>query len=302
MKNYLKRWHRQANETTIYIRLLYSGALLGMLVALVAILTPDPSVFATNKSDVVVTVNDVGILNSRYQEQLDAVRSDRRDDLSDEIRKRVLDRLIDEELLIQNGLDIGFAQSDRSVRGAIVNAVIATILAEVEAEQPDESELKAFYEKNKNRFKPEDRLLVRRIVIDQSVGESPLLQAGRVIEELKAGWSFQQANTGLAGPREKVVPIPAGPLPLTELRKYLGPSVVEKLATLGEGEFTEPLPMGQGFQIFLVEERLSGKVPAFEKNRAVAEQAYRQAAGAQALNDYLAMLKERATISFPQEE
>lgn len=300
MKKYLKRRHRQANETTIYIRLLYSGALLGMLVALLAILTPDPSLFPTGKSDVVVTVNDVGILESRYQEQLDAVRSDRRDDLSDEIRKRVLDRLIEEELLIQNGLDIGFAQSDRSVRGAIVSAVIETILAEVEAEQPTESELKDFYEKNRELFKPEDRLVVRRIVIEQSGGEPPTVLAGRVVRELQSGWSYQQVSNGLPAPLNRLVPIPAGPLPLTELRKYLGPSLVEKVAALGERAFTEPLPIEQGVQILLVEKRLPGEAPEFEENRAVAEQAYRQAAGTKALNDYLAMLKERAVIVFPE--
>ena len=53
-------------------------------------------------------------------EQLDAVRADRRSDLSKEQERQILERLIDEELLIQNALETGFANSDRSVRSTIV--------------------------------------------------------------------------------------------------------------------------------------------------------------------------------------
>lgn len=245
------------NSGRSYLWALYAGALLGMLAALGAILFPAPALFDNNDTDVAATVNGVPILASRYREQLDAVRVDRRDDLTPDLQQRVLDRLIDEELLVQNGLDTGFAESERGVRSAIVNAVIATVLAEVAARQPSDKELQTFYKDNLELFKPEDRLMVRRI---------------------------STADT--------IVSLPAGPLPLTELRKYIAPSVVAKLALLPEGQAIA----GANGEQFLLEQRLPGQAPSFAENRAVVAQAYRQMAGAKALNDYLAMLRKQATI------
>ncbi len=98
--------------------LLALGALTGIGLATMELLRSEP----TLEGDVVAMVGEQSIRTDDLQRALDAVRADRRGDLRPEDRRRVLDRLIDEQLLVAYGLDVGLAARDARVRTDLANA------------------------------------------------------------------------------------------------------------------------------------------------------------------------------------
>ncbi len=67
-----------------------------------------------------------------YERVLAALAADSRNPVDDADKRRLLDRLIDEELLVQRGLELGLASSDGAVRKAVAGAMIESIVAEAD--------------------------------------------------------------------------------------------------------------------------------------------------------------------------
>src|SRR5713101_5202308 len=67
-------------------------------------------------------------------------------------RRRVISRMIDEELLVQHALDSGAAESDPEVRAALVRAAITRVNTEVASQSVSESEVGAFYQSHRSAY------------------------------------------------------------------------------------------------------------------------------------------------------
>ena len=93
------------------------------------------------------SVNGAVIRLEEYDRAVAAFASDRRDPIGPEERRHVLDRMLDEELLVQRGLELGLARSDRRVRGDIVSAVIELVVSQADGVEPSDGEVRAFYER-----------------------------------------------------------------------------------------------------------------------------------------------------------
>ena len=65
-------------------------------------------------------VGDRVIRRVDYERMLAGVERDLRNPIDDATRRRVLERMIDEELLVQQALALGLASADRRVRGELV--------------------------------------------------------------------------------------------------------------------------------------------------------------------------------------
>jgi len=126
---------------------LAAGALVGILLAAAGVFAPSPSLAGRLGSDAIAWVNDKAISAEDFASRLQQAASDNRNELTDEDRARVVNQLIDEELLVQRGVEIGLADSDQTVRKAISAAMIQLIIAtESSSEQPSEDDLRAFFE------------------------------------------------------------------------------------------------------------------------------------------------------------
>jgi hypothetical protein len=186
----------------------------------------------------VATVNGVPIRASQYERALADLASDRRDGVDDQLRRHVLDRLIEEELLVQRGLALGLARTDRRVRGELTAAVIGSVLAGVEGE-PSAAEIDAFYAGHADEFRAPGRIQVEQIFFGDR-REDDARSARRRLDE-GAGFDGIRAE----GDPEPV-PVPASPPPA---RRSLPPDRGAMRARAPRGWRRWPAPFRVGYHV-----------------------------------------------------
>ena len=126
--------------------LLALGSTLGLLFAAGSLLASGRNGGRALPADTVARINGVPIRAEEYRRALDAVAGDRRDEPDEALRRHVLDRLIDEELLVQRGLELGLARVDPRVRRELATAVVAEAVTEGDQGEPTRDDLQAFYD------------------------------------------------------------------------------------------------------------------------------------------------------------
>lgn len=110
--------------------------------------------------DAVARVNGRLILRDEWLRAVAAVSSERRTPLTDADQRHILDRLVDEELLVQHGVALGLVESDARLRSLLVSEVML-VAARRAAQEPDEAALRKFYEEQRDFFAPAPRLRVQ---------------------------------------------------------------------------------------------------------------------------------------------
>lgn len=245
----------------------------------------------------VARVNDTLIRTETYQRLLAAVESDRRNPLTEDDRRRVLDRLIEEELLVQHAVELGLVESDRRVRGDLVTAVLATVNAAADGYEPKPEEIAAFYQANGDYFARPGRLRVRRVLVKPRDGESPAATRARAeaaTTRLRAGEPFDAVRDALGDP--VVAPVPDAPLPPTKLREYLGPTALEAALTLEPGGVTGPISTPQGYHVLELVARSEREVPPLDEIRPLVRAEMRRREGDRLLRERLDTLRADADV------
>lgn len=245
---------------------LAGGIVAGALCAAIGLRAPDR---AALPEDAVARVGDRLIARDGYLRAVAAVEADRRSPLSPDERRRVLERLIDEELLVQRGLALGLPESDARVRSTLVSEVMNTTGL---AARPvlDATALQQHYRDHLDRFSPAGRLHVR---------------AARFVG-------------GVAQPHSP--PVPDGLLPPAKLEAYLGPALVREVLDLQAGERRVVETPAGAVELTLVAREPGAPLPFEQVREAVRQDALRVAdeAAVRALLDRLR--EERPVIVAPQ--
>jgi hypothetical protein len=126
-------------------RLLALGALAGIAGGIVSAWMGVTSGAPGPPPEAIALVGGRPILVEEYRRAVESLANDRREPLADGDRARILDRLVEEELLVQHGLSLGLVASDRPVREAVVRAMVESAVAESASRAPSEEELRALY-------------------------------------------------------------------------------------------------------------------------------------------------------------
>jgi parvulin-like peptidyl-prolyl isomerase len=250
----------------------------------------------------VASVNGELVGVDEYERAVQALAADRRDPLGDADRRHVLDRLLDEELLVQRGLELGLASNDRRVRGDLVSAVIAAVVQQSEAEEPDDAAIEAFYGENRDYFSRTGRLFVRQILVRGRPArdeEEARARAGEAAGRLRAGEPFEAVEAALGDPQ--VAPLPAGLLPAAKLTEYLGPTATRAALALAKGSVSDPVRSASGFHVLVLADREDGYVPPLDEIREEVRAELRRRQGDQALRAYLDELRDRADVRVARE-
>lgn len=289
-------------------RLLVAGVVAGLGLAAAGLLrSGSPAVSATSSAlpaETVALVNGFPLaadLYARVLGGLAAERKTREPDLAD--RRRVLDRMIDEELLLQRGLELGLARTDQLIRRQVVAALTAGITTEAEDVTPDEATLRRFYVEHADLFAHASRLSFAQLFfrVPSSAEDARIRQrAEGAAQRLRAGEFLEVVNKELGD--EPVLRLPSGPLPSEKVQEYLGPTVTQTLLTLAPGEVSDPVRSGTGYHVLFLHARQPAAVPAFETVREHVLAQYRRTAGEEAVAAYIADLRKHARIQVREGE
>ncbi len=245
----------------------------------------------------VARVNGALLRADDYTRSLDALERDRRGGAEPADRRFVLDRLIDEELLVQRGLELGLARQDARVRRDLTAAVIDAVVTEHEDGTPPDADLEAFYRRERDFFARPGRLRVRQLWCRaDTAADAPSAEARAraAAASLRAGEDFAGVRVRLGDP--EIAPLPDALLSPAKLLDHLGPTALRAALELEAGAVSDPVRSATGYHVLQVVEREAEWVPPREEigDEVVAE--YRRRRGERALRAYLDGLRARADV------
>lgn len=270
------------------------GGTLGLLTTFVAVAQPHLGDAGTS-SDAVAVVNGEVVRKDALMRALTMVAGDRRANAEPMARGEVLARLIDEELLVQRALELGFVRSDASVRRTMVRAMIDSIALEAESEQIDEAQLLQFFEDNSERFSRPASVDAERVLLrSRGEGDDVNARASAVVQLLRAGADVEYVRRKHGD--EAPAPMPAGSLLLSELREYVGPAIAQRLSESRNGDVVGPIESNGSLVVMRVRAIEAAVVPDFNANHELVEVAYRKHRVDESVRAYLSRLRDRASI------
>jgi len=278
------------------IFLLLLGCAVGIAVAAVGLLRSNES-GAGLPADAIARVNGQVIRRDDFLRILNGVAQDRREGLSPEIGNRVLDRLIDEELLVQRGIELGLARYDTRVRKDLTAAVIESVVADAGDVQPTEAELQSFYRAHQDFFTSPGRVRVRQIwcrAATVAEASGAFERAQQATQRLRAGEDFDSVRSGLAD--SELAAVPDTMLPLSKLADYLGPTALRTLQGLEPGQVSDPVRSTSGYHVLQLVERQSDAPRSLADIRPQVVQEFRRNTADRALRAYVEDLRSRAQV------
>jgi parvulin-like peptidyl-prolyl isomerase len=238
-------------------------------------------------------VNGVPIPREALTRAVLALGNDSRNPVTPEREADVLERLIEEELLVQHGVDLGLAETDFAARRALVQSVLALAVAERAGAEPSEEELRRFYRENAGFFAPAPRFSASVVFLSGSPGAADVAHVRSALE--------QGADAaGLGAPM--AVRLPQSALPEAEWRRLIGADAARAAASLAPGEISEPIAVSGGVMMVRVNGFAAAPAPSYEE---VAEQVraeWDRREDEAAARQYLERLKRRARIERRQGE
>lgn len=258
------------------------GTFIGLMMVFFDSFMPASKLFSQNDKTIIATVNGQSILREDYETLLEMLAIDKRNPITATDRSRALQRLIDEELLIQEGIAIGLTERDTTVRKAISAAMIGVSRLGLSTANPTDRELRSFYKDHQDSFVTPALLEVSRFVADTDVGAT------------------SAARLGL-NQDDPINPIPDSPLSPKMLRGYIGPTALQVVMSLQVGEESIALPHGDQFQVLKLNSRKQSQLPAFEEMHQAVLFEYRRQRDEKALSDYLKGLRDKALLEFSPE-
>ena len=274
---------------------LAAAALLGLVIALIGAAPSDRAVLSEAGS--IAKINDRHIDRTEFAAAYQALLADKSKAPTQGDKALVLDRLIEEELLVQRGMEIGLLDGDATVRKAVAIAVIEFVLAQQGSDALSDNALKNFYEENKQRFAPASRLQVAQIFVPYEEDENKAAEIEKldaVRNALRNGDDFQAVGA-LYG-TEILPPLPRVMLTPAKMKDYLGPDLTEAASRLPKGSISDALAGPTGWHFLKIIRNQPGRAPAFSEIRPQIIDAVRRANDDAALRDYLDWLRARADI------
>ena len=279
------------DKNRFYSFVLFAGILLGALMAAYSVIEK------SNISDYkwAAKIEDTSIPMEKYLTQLDGLSKDKRSPLTQEDKEYVLERMIEEELLIKRAIDLGMLNDNPMARGTIVQQMIKTIIAENARYEISDSELESFFQENSGFFTKSSRLRIQQIYFsNEQLKDNSLVVAKKAYDLLKGGDDFESVSK-LGSP--SALKIPNSLMTLSKVREYIGPSLMNLARELEINSFTSPIEVSGGYKIIYLIDKEMASPPRFNDIKASVSSEFLKRKDDQSLRSYLENLKNWYDVS-----
>ena len=268
-------------------KLLLLASIIGTFLAIYSIMETNKN-FSSLPDNIIATVNDKIIPSDKYQTIINLIQNDKRDELTKADREMALDRIIEEELLVQYAYKNGFLEADDLLRKSIVRSVVDSIVEQALSVVPAEQDLLNFYEANQQIFATDEKY---RIVILSSKNQSD-------IDEGKVIWQSNYDLTLLKQKFKRIdrLDIPTGFISKIRLGTLIGPLLRDKVLSLEVGETSETLKTIYGYSIVTLVDKKDRVIPEFKEISEIVLQEYKRQQREEILEELLKDLKRQSDI------
>ena len=283
--------------------LLALGMVVGLALALSSILKPGSSSRGALPKGVAATVNGRGISQESLESAVRGLAADSSNPIGQAERCHVLDRLIEEELLVQRAVELDLDVKDKSIRNRLVSAMVETIVSGVDQQEFSEEQLESFFLKNRDFFSGAGRMWVRSLrfaASDDRHDAEALASAREASARLRQGEDIEVVAEELGASSSPS--IPEGLLPPAKVREYLGPTPTRAALGLNAGEVSDPVRVASGYFVLQMVARTPPSSPSLPAVATQVRAEMRKRAGDEQLKAYLNTLRNRAEIRLPPPE
>ena len=203
--------------------------------------------------------------------------------------KQLLQRLIDDELILQRAEELGILQADPGIRKLLARSAIDTVVRESQAVLIKEPELIAFYNDHQAVFQQPQRITLQAAQFDDVEMANISRNAVLLGDSLKKTVSLRGG---------KILPIPASPLPKHMLIRYLGISLTDLALGLSATQISQPIVQGDNIYLLQVIENQPATLMPFEQVRETVMTELVSRQRRDSLTTTLEELKQTASIQF----
>ena len=260
--------------------------------------------FINNRA--IAKVNDQYINEDQFLKYAITLGADFKAEEDEELIDLVLERMIEEELLVQRAIELKLHQQDIQVRKVLIEQIIEFIL-QLENLNPSDEQLKQYFINNIGKYSSDVELKIDSIFLKSKSEGSAMLGSEYDFElhqnELDNVKSFIETYDFSAAKQKfnesGFFIIPNGLIKYKDCIQYLGPTICNNLKSLNPGTVTEPVFYNNGFYFLkLVEIKKSlAEAKDFSKFREQIIFDYQNYEDDQAFIKYIEFLKSRASIT-----
>jgi parvulin-like peptidyl-prolyl isomerase len=244
--------------------LLAIGAITGIAIAGYGLFTAKGTRVHGVPPEAIALVNQRPILRSDYITQVQTQYSVRFADTTPVERRKVLDDMIAEEMMVQRGIEVDLPSFDPDVRSMLVAGVELQLFADVLAQKPNDAELQIYYDAHRANYIRDGEMRLRDLVAAVNP-QRPLADAQRdaaaAIAALRQGAVLDKvmAQFNLADSRRLM---DSGHVDLGDVfdfaaRARLDPAVFAAARVLDTGQVSDPVTTADGVHVVVMVKRVA---------------------------------------------
>lgn len=233
-------------------------------------------------------VNGVPIPREALARAVLALDADSRNAVTPEREAEVLERLIEEELLVQHGAEMGLAETDFAARRALVQSVLSLAVAERAGDDASEAILRQFYLDNRGFFAPAPRFSASVVFVRDSADANQ--RSAAIRQTLESGVDANGLGDSIA------IPMPNGALAQSQWTRLIGPEAAAAAARLAPGDVSAPIATSGGHYVIRLNGFVAAPAPAFEEVEDQVRAEWERRADERAARAYIERLERAARI------
>ncbi len=242
--------------------------------------------------DTLVTVNGYPITRSALSSAEKRIQPGSSDSTNSDHQEVLLQRLIDDELMLQHAEDLNILTSDPGIRKLLVRAAINSIVEESRSKPISDEQLRNFYEDHKSVFQRPSRLQLR---VASFLNPEVAQDTWEIIKkEVPFESAIAQTKIG------KLMNIPFSLLPEHALRRYIGAELTKVALSLSENQISSPVTIDGLTYLIFVRSKEHKQQLSFNNSRLQVTSEYRSRYRQNALTNTLIHLRKSADIRVDQ--